>query len=241
MAVLRAIVSVDEKYRVRCGEDGCGHSIYKAIHVVQDGNAIFVLGSTCFERRYGGLNALGKPSYGSGSGRQLTDAEREMLTNNTQALLARFQVEDEEKARVLLEQERLQMEALSRRISPPIIPRPAKPSSVQTLSTGSFNSPWPWAKPGRSMLYIRFPDGSAWIRVEHQDGSQRLVPWPKLEGWDETWPTAVGTVDAELGCLKVSDIESALNVLRMHASWEKVCGSWREMSALLSTSGSRRT
>lgn len=233
MAVLRAIVSVNEEDRVRCGEVGCGHSVFRAIHVVQDDDALHVLGSTCFAKRYGGRNALGQPSYGGGNGRQLTDTEREMLANNTAALLARFQAEDEDKERMRLDEDRLRMEALSRRILAPPIPRPIKPSSPQAHSSGSFNSPWHWANPGKSMLYISFADGTAWIRVEHKDGEQRLVPWPKFDGWDETWPASVGSVDFVLGCLHVSDIGSALTYLRKYSDWDKVAGTWRELNALL--------
>lgn len=183
-----------------------------------------MLGSTCFAKRYGGSNALGSPSYGSGSGRQLTDAERELLANNTTALLAQFETEAQEA-------ERQRREALSHKISPPLIPRPAKPQP--THHTGSFNSPWTWAGPGRSMLYIHFPDGTSWIRVEHKDGHQRLVPWPKFSGWDETWPASVGRADHEMGCLYVSDIKSALEYLRQSSAWDKVYGTWRELKTEL--------
>ena len=33
---LRAIVTVDEQDRVRCQQPGCGHSVYAAIHVVEE-------------------------------------------------------------------------------------------------------------------------------------------------------------------------------------------------------------
>lgn len=52
-ARLLAIVEVDHDQRVRCGQPACGHSVYKAIHVVQDGDDLLVLGSKCFNNRYG--------------------------------------------------------------------------------------------------------------------------------------------------------------------------------------------
>ncbi|MES2192181.1 MAG: hypothetical protein V4454_18840 [Pseudomonadota bacterium] len=226
MPTLRAIVSVDPEHRVWCSEVGCGHTVHKAVHVVQDGKAIFILGSTCFAKKYGGATALGGPSYGGGGGRQLTDAERELLANNTAALLAQFEAEVEEEGR-------LRRQTLSRKIPPPLIARPIKQKPATLVSTGSFNSPWPWAGPGRSMFYIHFPDGTGWIRVEHKDGEQRLVPWPKFEGWDETWPEIVGKADHELGCLYVRDFKSALEFLRQSSAWDKVYGSWRELKAEL--------
>lgn len=224
--ILKAIVSVNKEDRVRCGEVGCGRSVFRAIHVVQDDDVLLVLGSTCFAMRYGGSDALGNPSYGRSSGRQLTEAEREMLASNTAALLARFQAEDEEK-------ERLQIEVLSRSVAPLAITHPANHVSQQPLSTGLFNSPWPWANLGKSMLYISFADGTAWIRVEHKDGKQRLVPWPKSDGWDEAWPASVGNVDLELGCLFVSDIKSAITHLRKYSAFDKVVGNLRELNALI--------
>lgn len=226
MPTLRAIVSVDPELRVWCSEVGCGHTVYKAVHVVQEGTTVFVLGSTCFAKRYGAANALGGPSYGGGGGRQLTDAERELLANNTAALLAQFEAE-------VQEEERLRQEALSRKVSPPLIARPVNPQPARQLSPGQFNSPWPWAGPGKSMFYICFPDGTGWIRVEHKDGDQRLVPWPKFDGWDETWPEIVGKPDHELGCLHVSDFKSALAYMKLSSSWDKVYGSWRDLKVEL--------
>src|SRR3989338_1474078 len=120
MANLLAIVSVDEDDRVRCCQPGCGKQVHRAIHVVRDGQELLVLGSTCFAKRYGDANALGSPSYGGGGGRQLTDAERELLAHNTAALLAQFEAEAQE-------DERLRRDVLSRQIPPPLIARPVKP------------------------------------------------------------------------------------------------------------------
>lgn len=227
MAQLLAIVAVDFDKRVQCRQPGCGHSVYRQVHVVQDGPELLVLGSTCFAKRYGGSNALGGPSYGGGGGRQLTDAERELLANNTAALLAQFEAEAQEV-------ERLRREAFSKQVPPPLVARPVESRPTPPTSSRSFSSPFPWAAPGRSMLYLHMQDGTGWIRVEHKDGQQRLVPWPKFEGWDETLPSSVGLADHELGCLHVRDIVSALIYLRQHAQWEKVVGSWRELNVLVS-------
>jgi hypothetical protein len=229
MPTLLAIVSVSSEHRVWCSEVGCGHTICKAIHVVQDGTAVFILGSTCFDKRYGGRSALGKPSYGNGSGRQLTEAERNLLANNTSALLAQFENEVQNEGR-------LRQDSLSRRIPPPLTPRPIKPTSTQQISNRSFGSPWPWAEAGRSMFYIRLKDGTGWVRVQHKDGYQRLVPSPQFDGWDEALPSSVGLADLELGCLHVKDIASTLTYLRQFSVGEKVVGSWRELSLVLKQS-----
>ena len=229
MPTLVAIVSVNPEHRVWCSEVGCGHTVYKTIHVVQDGTAIFILGSTCFDKRYGGRSALGKPSYGNGSGRQLTDAERNLLAKNTTALLAQFEAE-------VQNEERLRQDSLSRRIPQPLIPRQINPTPNPQLSNRSLGSPWSWAESGRSMFYIRLKDGTGWVRVQHKDGYQRLVPLPKFDGWDEALPSSVGLADLELGCLHVKDIVSALTYLRKLSAWEKVVGSWRELTLLLNQS-----
>ena len=157
----------------------------------------------------------------------VTDAERELLANNTAALLAQFEAE-------VQEEDRLRREALSRKIPPPLIPRPVQLPATPQLVARSPSSPWSWAEPGRSMLYLSMQDGTGWVRVEHKDGYQRLVPWPKFDGWDETLPSSVGLADHELGCLHVKDIAPALTYVRQLSQWEKVVGSWRELTALQS-------
>jgi len=227
MPNLLAIVEVDKEKRVQCGQPGCGHVVYKAIHIIQEGDELLVLGSTCFAKRYEGFKGLGETIYGGGAGRKLTDAQRELLMNNTAELLAQFKAEDQE-------QLRLPDEALSQPSLPsPNSPLPPRQMAYRQLSSGSSSSPWPWASPGRSMLYIHFKDGTGWIRVEHKDGEQRLVPWPQFEGWDETWPSTVGTVDHALECLHVRQIQYALNYLRQFSAWDKVYGTWRDLKAEL--------
>ena len=82
-SMLLAIVRVPENERVRCQNPGCGHGVHAAIHIVREGGVLMVLGSTCFERRYGSAKALGQPQFNSGaSGRPLTTEERELLDTN---------------------------------------------------------------------------------------------------------------------------------------------------------------
>lgn len=46
---LLALVSVAYADRVQCGQPGCGHSVYRQIHVVQEGDKLRVLGSNLFQ------------------------------------------------------------------------------------------------------------------------------------------------------------------------------------------------
>lgn len=91
-AQLLAIVEVPKEQRVQCQAPGCGHGVYKRIHVVRDGERITVLGSDCFSRLYHGLMST-HPRYGSGDGRKLTDAERQLLIENTQRLIDLLEAE----------------------------------------------------------------------------------------------------------------------------------------------------
>ena len=105
-AHLLAVVGVDKADRVVCQAQGCGHGVYRRIHVVRhDNGELGVFGSDCFERLFGHLISK-PPRYGSGEGRELTAEERQMLADNTERLIAQF----EEEHQVLLEQARLRRE-----------------------------------------------------------------------------------------------------------------------------------
>jgi hypothetical protein len=103
---LLAVVGVDKEARVVCQAPGCGHGVYRRIHVVRhDDGRLGVYGSDCFERLFGHLLRQA-PRYGSGEGRDLTAEERLMLAENTERLISSFEAEHE----VLLEQARLRQE-----------------------------------------------------------------------------------------------------------------------------------
>lgn len=110
---LLAIVEVDQANRVVCQADGCGHGVYRRIHVVRCEDAkVRVYGSDCFSRLFHGLIPEARPRYGTGDGRQLTDEERALLVANTERLVAQFEAEHQatlEKLR-LREEERLRIE-----------------------------------------------------------------------------------------------------------------------------------
>lgn len=103
---LLAIVGVDKAERVVCQAVGCGHGVYRRIHVVRHGDSsVGVYGSDCFGKLFGQLGGKA-PHYGSGDSRELTPEERQMLAENTQRLIAQFEAEHE----ALLELARLRFE-----------------------------------------------------------------------------------------------------------------------------------
>lgn len=106
MSALLAVVGVDKADRVVCQAEGCGHGVYRRIHVVRhEDGGLGVYGSDCFGRLFGDLleNA---PRYGSGDGRELTTEERQMLADSTERLIAQFENEHQ----ALLELARLRRE-----------------------------------------------------------------------------------------------------------------------------------
>ena len=223
---LLAVVSVDRENRVRCGQPSCGHSIYRRIHVVREEGQLLVLGSTCFEKRYGGPSGLCPAHHGGGGGegRLLTDEERQLLLTNTQALIAQF----EEEAAVAA-----QAKALKAHVAPnpdhhrnPV--KPAMPLAPH------HETPWAWVKPWSSVFYVKLQDGTAWMRVQRRDDKHMLMPWPIFDGWDEALPPLVGAVDAEHGGFELADVVAALKYLRAHADWEARPGSWKDVMAEIS-------
>lgn len=98
---LIAVVEVNKDDRILCQAVGCGHSVYKRIHVVHDGDAITVVGSECFKRIYTGLEQSAQnPRYGSSEGRLLTPDERLALLENTGRLIAILEAEHLEAERL---------------------------------------------------------------------------------------------------------------------------------------------
>jgi len=117
-AQLLAIVEVDKADRVVCQAPGCGHSVYRRIHVVREGGRLGVYGSDCFGRLFHGLLSNAAPRYGTGEGRELTPEERRMLSENTEELIVQFETEHQrhiEQGRLRrAQQERLEQAAAAR-------------------------------------------------------------------------------------------------------------------------------
>lgn len=78
---LLAVVEVDKANRVICQAEGCGHGVYRRIHVVRhDDGTVGVYGSGCFGRLFGHLEDK-PPRYGTersrADRRRAADARRE--------------------------------------------------------------------------------------------------------------------------------------------------------------------
>jgi hypothetical protein len=235
-AKLLAIVSVEHEDRVQCGQPGCGHSIYRAIHVVRDNGSLVVLGSTCFAKRYGNAATLGTARFGAGDGgRTLTAEERVLLVDNTAELLARFEAEELAQAKALADAKPEHAIAQAHQLSRPKVDTPpvlrTNWADMPAYSASS-PTPWNWMKSLTSMAYFKLHDGTGWVRVQHRDGRQMLVPWPVFDGWDEAFPPSIGVVDSDCGGYVLpADVRASISYLRNRAEREKVTGIWKEIVA----------
>lgn len=232
---LRAIVAVDAQHRVQCQQPGCGHSVYAAIHVVEEDGHLLVLGSTCFAQRYGSASALGAAQYGGGGGQKLTDEERQLLIQNAVALLARFEAQaiadaeavalakTQAQTNELLQKQQMvdKLQALrdefaARKFATPGMTRPP-------------HSPWPWQMEQTSVALFTAPDGAHWLRVQHKDGSQKLVPWPQFDGWEFAFPPGFGRVDSSIGAIAVDNIVDAIKAMRSMGFPGPKIGRWQDV------------
>lgn len=231
---LLAIIEVAQSERVRCCQPGCNHTVYKAVHVVRDGGQLILLGSTCFEKRYGSPQALGPAQHWGTAGKVLTPEERAMLDTNTEALLQCFA---DQEAKIRLEAanklQALRERMASRPSSPE--PRPHRQAYAGPMAPRR-TPPWSWAA-GGSIAAFLLRDGSGWVRVGHRDGRQCIAPWPAFDGWDETLPPSVGLADLQIGAYVASNVVVAVGYLRSRAEKEKVTGIWAEAEAILRKAG----
>jgi hypothetical protein len=93
-AKLLAIIEVPSEDRVRCQSAGCNHPVFRRIHVVRENSTVRVYGSECFKKLFVGLPvASSMPQYTSADGRHLTEEERQLLIENTERLIQRFESE----------------------------------------------------------------------------------------------------------------------------------------------------
>ena len=91
-AELLAIFEVPRDDRVRCQADGCNHPVFRRIHIVRENALIRVYGSECFKRLFTGESiSSSTPRYTTSDGRELTEAERQLLIENTERLIRQFE------------------------------------------------------------------------------------------------------------------------------------------------------
>jgi hypothetical protein len=67
------------------------------------------------------------------------------------------------------------------------------------------------------------------VRVQHEDGSQKLVPWPKFEGWETALPPAVGVADTSLSAIAVHNIAEAIRILQSNEFRGPFVGAWQDV------------
>ncbi|MEQ6436286.1 hypothetical protein V8Z74_14830 [Comamonas sp. w2-DMI] len=213
---LLAIVSVEESKKVRCQYPGCGHPIYRSIHVVRAGEEILLIGSTCITKDSNSYN-LGEPAYteGGSGGRLLSPEERLMLIENTAALIERLRNEFEQRSAIDIPK------------IPPWQARYTAPNPrIKNGTIINSPSPWAWVDPARSLLLLKMPDGSVWLRVQARGGKHHLVPFPKFEGWDEILPSSYGQVNETGDGYVLADLIGAIQYMRsMKPVVDLVCSS----------------
>jgi hypothetical protein len=155
-AYLLAVVEVDKADRIQCQAEGCGHSVYKRIHVVLAGLEFKVLGSQCYERLYGQATPAGQaPQYGTGTGRLLTPEERLVLMENTAAFIDALEAKRVELERCAALEAAQQLENESVRAAIRAAPpeqRPERPQHIardarSPLYEGGEMLRWRWRTP----------------------------------------------------------------------------------------------
>jgi hypothetical protein len=91
-----------------------------------------------------------------------------------------------------------------------------------------------------SVALFSAPDGRDWVRVQHEDGSQKLVLWPKFEGWETALPPAVGIADPSLSAITIDNIVEAIRILQSNGFRGPFVGAWQDVlprSATRASSG----
>lgn len=97
---LAAVVEVPFDDRIQCQCKGCGHIVYKRVHlIVWTDRRIECWGQDCYARELGATpqGRTAKPIYDLGGRRKLTPEERELLKANREQLIAGFREEQQRK------------------------------------------------------------------------------------------------------------------------------------------------
>ena len=180
---------------------------------------LLVLGSDCFAKRYGENHITDFRGYGSGGGRVLTEAERELLSNNTKALLAQFEAEHQRElelaeercqkerelveAKLITERELFAAKQAQLRSSHIRSPDPLQQPMIDLDPTPLEVIPLPtWAilkKPNSSFFAYSMGNGQCWVLMRSASHAGCFIapaPTP-FESWDEALPSSLGSVDLE--------------------------------------------
>ena len=158
--VLLAVVEVPHDERVRCAAEGCGHSVYRRVHLVRVAGSTKVYGSDCFTRLFGSTpTGIAAPRYGTGTGKSLTPEERALLIENTERLIEQFEQEHQthiaevERRRALLEAHQHSLVAASlphpqhlhqpAAKAPPPIPTPSQRTEAEAQARRTLGEQFP--------------------------------------------------------------------------------------------------
>jgi hypothetical protein len=91
-ALLIAIVEVDEASGIRCQAPECNHTVFRKIHVLRTAGAVKAVGSSCFKQFYLSEGQVKPaPLFTTKSGRILSSEERELLLEDVERLILRFE------------------------------------------------------------------------------------------------------------------------------------------------------
>ena len=158
--VLLAVVEVPYDERVRCAAEGCGHSVYRRVHLVRVSGSTNVYGSDCFMRLFGSTpTGQAVPRYGNATGRSLTPEERALLVENTDRLIEQF--EQEHQAQIAeVERRREQIDSRQAYRTPASMPQQQRSSIPPARSPPPIPTPTQRAEAeiqARRALAERFP------------------------------------------------------------------------------------
>ena len=78
-----AVIEIPKSKRILCQAEGCGHTVYKRVHIIKQNNVIGVYGSECAKKIFGTWLKSETPSLTSISGVKLSDSDLDLLRENT--------------------------------------------------------------------------------------------------------------------------------------------------------------
>ncbi len=87
-----AVIGIPKSKRVLCQAVGCGHSVYKRVHVFRLGGNISIYGSECAKKILGAQENEHTPRYTSATGINLSELDAQMLKDNTGKLLEKLRI-----------------------------------------------------------------------------------------------------------------------------------------------------
>ena len=205
MHQLLAIVAVEKEDRVQCQQLGCGKGVYARIHVVNEDGKLTVLGSDCYSKRFGVTSTTDFKGLGGGSGQKLSDEERQLLVENTTALIAKL-TEDHEREMAAARAKLAALKAAFqlRQQGPAVSPAPyhseISPPDSEDAADHSRNPP-EWAKlqkKNTSLFAYGLSPGEGFVLIQsatHEGCFIAPIPGP-FEGWDEALPPSLGALDS---------------------------------------------